>query len=1396
MGFVHSPIRHILESAFVFCCFYGVVPAIDSSARAQESAIVAVDDSPAAEQMLSQAEDQAANNATESARLISRVLDEFGRKLVRVQGKSDRFVDGRSRAESFLRSHPQVLLRFRSAQSGEADRLASASEDRRLIETRLLTTAGLFAAVREVQREVELAQFVSAKDLLDSIENHPDIASVTPSILATLTVLTAWGNGDEAIISSTLQTLANSQDAELRHLAERLTITVKDRMSAVNHTINPLAPTRFGPIPAHAVRLWSEPLENSIYSRLQDSIEAGALPASSSEGSAASGRFLVSIPTVDGALVLVNEGYVLRAYDAYSHLPKWDQFIGAPNAPRTDMQAGDLEVVVVASDCVLALSGHALGSERTGGGRLVCLDLGTGRRRWELAPDRLGDQAEFRDLFFYGAPTVVHNTVVLLGRKVTPRLETVSTVMGVNLQSGAVEWITPVGAAPGVRTAGARPYTTPVAENGRVFISTGAGTSACIDAIDGRIRWIRRDPVPIRDLQLELMPWEMSGAVVTPRGLLTLAPGGTQLQLLAIDSGEEIDSFPVGNATEWGAVRYLLTDRDHSLIYGVGDGIVAFAIADLRTPRWKFTGIPGDDAMIPLPSRSGIRGRVQSGTLENGRSGLIVPLVPQALLLNGDDGTTILTIPCQGPANIVARDGVIAAATNDSLEVLMDAARAQQILLSALEERPQDADAVIGLVEFALQAHDATLLRAATKAIEPAIEAVRNSPERRMRFVGMLIAAARSGLLGRDGSDALFAAIVHAHANPAERAMALVAQGDWLAESGRVAGAIAAWRELLNDPEAARATVPDSQGDTQFVSRTGADAALQRLERMAATPGLPAESTRSAENSPTGGSAAELERFASRLPFTAVAARAWSQASQLRMDEKALAISVGDAAAALDTAIASGNRAVVTEILDRAIVLMRKSDLEITAAQLLDSAVIAGFDVPLASLGGIDASHALLASTAAQLVEDLPRPLAAAEVMTPQSEVTAHLIRGVLAPIRNVGASLSPNGRSYLVVDRSLACLAVPDLAPRWSVALRGEISRVVPLRDGVLVIEQPNREALAAEWIDDGGESRWRIDDLAQAVSLNGGGGAERTECIVLATHQNLDVVRADGVVCAFALVDGRPIWRTVSTIDDVASADASETLVVVAGTRNKSDGSTSWVVALDQSSGKILAQLEVPNDEPIRWVQVMSPGEIAFGTARGVGRWQLFGCGSGMRWLSLNPRLRGTVHGERLATKLVVAEATDRTNVLDWRSGLIEDGRFGMSTKNLSGDGSRKWLRSGTVIVGWSNNGVELFTLAGEAIGSSSLHGTRKIQEVFAASGALVAVEQSIGSNEPRETNLARVGARTLIHRFGWNDGGRIVGVALEAEFTEGRLDRMQLLDGWILLSGPQSTLAIPLP
>ena len=1290
----------------------GVLFATEPASYGQETAVVAVDDSPTAEQLLAQAEEHASNNPAEAARLVSRVLDDFGRKLVRVPGQVDRFIDGRERGELFLRANPQVLHQFRSAQTGEAERLVASGDDRRVVETRLLTSAGLSAAVRETQRAIESAQFASARRLLDSIRDHPDTASLDPSTRATIECLTAWGNGDDATALPSVRELARSDDSEIRRIGERLEALARTPRVEPKGPIDPLSPAPFGSIPSNAVRLWSEPLENSLYARLRNSIEMGAIPPSSSEGSASSGRFLVSIPTVDGSIVLVNEGYVLRAYDAYSHQLRWYKSIGSPNAPGSDRQASDLEVAVVASDCILALSGHALGSERSGGGRLVCLDLETGQRRWDLAPDRLSQRAEFRELFFYGNPTVVRNTVVVLGRKVTPRLETVSTVIGVNLETGAVEWVTPIGAAPGIRTAGARPFTTPALDGGRVFVSTGAGTTSCIDAVDGRVRWIRRDPVPIREMATESMPWELGGAVVTTRGLLTLAPSGTELQLLAIESGEELDSIPVGTATAWGVPRYFLTDRARSLVYGIGDDIVAFRADDLRSPIWKFKGVgqgdPGsqpDNSLIGMVGRPGIRGRVQSGWLENGHPALIVPMLARALLLNGEDGTTALTIPCEGPANLVARDGVIAAVTNESLDVLVDAGRAQQILTKAVAERPRDADAIIGLVEFALRARDEQLLRSATTRIEPALVAVHDDPERRKRIVALLVAAAQSGLLGREGSDALFKAIVNAPGSATDRAIALVAQGDWLAGSDRSAAAIEPWRAVLADPAVARATILDSTDANQPIWRSGGDAALHRLERLAASRGAPSAATRASESAPTADSAAELERYADRMPCTAAAANAWNRAAELRVQERAIANAAGDAVAAIDAAIASADRAVVVETLDRSVVLMRSANLHVTVAQLLDRAVIAGFDVPLKSVDGLSASVVLLGSPASQFVERLPRPIASTELTTAQSEITAHEIRGVLAPVRDVGASLSLNTRSYLLVDRRLSCLTVPDLLPSWSILLRGDMPRIVPQADGVLVIDQPNREALAAELIDDAGHSRWRIDDLSAAVS-DDRKEVDRSECLVLTGSEDVAVVRVDGVVSAFSLRDGLRRWQTNTSVNDVSTADAGETLIAISGTREGVDDRTSWIVAIEQSSGKIVAEIQVANDEQVRWVQVRGAGEIAFGTSQGVGRWQVFGSAMGIRWFSESPRLRATDHGETLGKKLVVTAGTDRTQILDWRSGLVETERFISPTNLLKAENSRRWLRSGSIIVGWSNRGIDLFTLDGESLGSSSCH------------------------------------------------------------------------------------------
>ncbi len=1382
-----------------FCRVVAVLVAahtlFDGRVEAQESAVVAVDDSPTAQQLLSQAEDQAASNPAESARLIGRVLDEFGRKLVRAPGQSDIFVDGRNRAEAFLRSHPRVLERFRSAQAGEAERLAEAGDDRLLLETRLLTPAGVRAAMRQVQRAVESAEFAHAQRILDSIADHPDRSEVDPALLATLRALTAWGVGDVSGASAVVDELNRASDPALVQLSARLAATIRDPITPSKPIASPLLPAAFGEIPSQPVLLWSEPLEQALAPRLAQSIEEGLISAAGSEGAATNGRLLVSIPTIDGALVLVNEGYVLRAYDAYSHLPRWYQLLGAPNAPRSDLLAGDLEVVVAAGDRVLALSGHALGSERSGGGRLVCLDVHTGKRLWEVMPDRFSEQSEFRELFFYGAPTVVRNTVVLLGRKVTARLETVSTVIGINLESGAVEWVTPVGAAPGIRSAGARPYTTPAVDGGSVIVSSGAGTSASLDAIDGRVRWIRRDPVPIRDVQLELMPWEMGGAIVIPQGVLTLAPGSTQIQLLSTIDGRELDAIPIGAGTAWGVVRYLLTDEKRALIFAVGEGITAFAATDLRTPMWKFVGVPGDDSIVSLMGRAGIRGRVQSGSLADGRSALIVPLLSRALLINAKDGAIISSIPCEGPANIVAHDGIIAAATNGSLELFMDSQRARQILVDAVQSESSDIDAALGLIAFALQANDAALLHTATASAARILDVVQSDADRRWRLVELLARAATSGMLPRDASDALFTSIVSALGDPSERAAALIAQGDWLAESGRAAQAIDSWRAVLNNSAVADATMSQLTAGEEDLRQSGSDAAYGRLRALARAADAPSYATHTEKSAPANASASQLEEFASQNPCTPQAARAWIDGAERRMDEQKIAQCAGDAAAALSTAVSTGSRAVVSDVLARAITLLQRADLEITKAQLCDLVVRGGFDVTLPTAGGLSASQTLAASPAANLVAGLARPAAAEESHDSDAPVRSQFLHGVLAPTRDVGASSAAGLRTYIVADHHLTCLAAPNLTPLWTVSLLGEMPFVIPLREGVIIIDQRDRETLAAEWIDDTGLRRWRIDDLSAAVDGIAAVAAP-SECLVVGGRENLVVARPGGSVRAFSVWDGLPRWEGRHPLDEIACADAGETLIALSGTRAAPDARTSWLVALDVRTGDVIAEAPTPSDEPVRWIQILGAGEVAFGTTRGVGRWQLYGPAAGVRWHAINARLRGSIRCEPLGSFIVVSDATDRPTILDWESGTIDDSKFVSVRAQPTAEGSRRWIRSDSTILGWTNSEVDLFSLQGEALGSSRLHGTRRIQSVLPASGAILAVEQSDKANEPREFGLNRAAMQLFVHRFGWGDGGRIVAPALEVEFTDPRLDRMQLLDGWLLLGGSQRTLAIPLP
>jgi len=1352
--------------------------------HAQEFAVVVVDDSPTAEQMLEQAQDQAEGNPAESARLIARVLDEFGRRLVHVTGKTDQFCDARARCESFLLAEQRVLASFRAAQSSDAQRQLDAGLVRTVYDTRLWTPAGLAAAIRLAQDAVDTASFAQAQAFLQSVANHPDLASVDRTLLMTLRALAAAGLGER---ERAMQWAAEAQSIGTpagRAAGDRLSTIIAAFPPTEGAPISPLIAGPFGTVADNAVRLWSDPLENSIAARLRDAVESG-MQSDPAPDSLSSGRLLVSMPTVVGSTVLVNEGYVLRAYDAFSMEPRWYQFIGAANAPRSDTQVGDLQVVTVVGDRVLTLSGHALGNERSGGGRLVCVDLASGQRLWEFGLDRIANAYGLNDTFLSGAPTVAGDTVVLMGRKVTSRLETVSSAIGIDLRSGLIRWITPVGVAPGIRAAVARPYTTPTAVGNTVFVSSGAGAVACLDGVDGRVRWVRRDPVPIRDMLLDVSPWEMGGPTLTSRGIALIAPGGQRLLMLDAATGDEIDSVPIGRGTILDTVRYVLADAQGNTLFLVGDSVTAVAVSDIRRPLWRFRDESDEGALLLATARSPIRGRVEVGWLPDNRSALVVPLAEGTALIDGTNGARLLTLPVRGPALVTIRDGIATAVGNQSIEVLMDPARARSILTDSIVRRPADPDVLLGLVEFALRNKDVVALRLATQSATAAIVAAGDQPERRSQLIRALIDAARSGLLGRDGSDALFTQLAASACGSSDRALVILAQGDWLEQSGRIDAAVAAWRQVLTSTEMSSAmVVADGEDGTRRVASS--QAVITRLREVIRRSGPIRETT----PMPTKGSTHELIVWAAAQSGTLGSARAWLEAARLQLGVGDTAVAAASCMSALEAAIVCGQEETLLTTLRGAMEVFASADLHLARAQAVDRVRCCGI---MPSHWDASAELRNVPEWARWTVDGMPRPESASVTASNGAAPEAVVLRGKLVPTGIGHDQSSLHGQAFLQDEGTLVCVEGPALVERWRVELRSEATFVIPSGKGAVIIEQPDRGICSLRRVDGDGAGIWAIENLELFLAPDRpmtGAGLHR----VMQGTSDLIVTRYDGWMGSISLSNGTLLWARDGGLSEVLAVDASETAIVVAGIVPTLDSPKSSVFLYDRATGKRLAECELVDDQ-IRWVSAVNPGVVLFGSIRGLGRWDAFGPLSGIVWQSTASRVRATGEGQVLGPICITTDTMDRTVPTDWSTGRLQTDRFSVPGAARGRESIRRWMRSGDLVITWSAEGVAMFALDGSLRGVSALHGDRMVDGVVAQSSALLAVEQ-LGRAAVARGMGAPGTSQVLLHRLGWSEGARLLGAAYQVDFVQGKLDRASALNGWLLLGGPQSTVAVSLP
>ncbi|MFH5804955.1 PQQ-binding-like beta-propeller repeat protein [Alienimonas sp. DA493] len=140
---------------------------------------------------------------------------------------------------------------------------------------------------------------------------------------------------------------------------------------------------------------------------------------------------------------------------------------------------------------------------------LVCLNLRReGELRWETPADALGAGGDPLDpaaaaWSWEGTPALGLDPLTgaprafAVARRNRPR--PLLEVVALNLADGSILWRAPLGAArsvpaPGTRT---RSSITPTLVGGRLFLGTGAGAVACLDAADGRPVWLTahdRDP--------------------------------------------------------------------------------------------------------------------------------------------------------------------------------------------------------------------------------------------------------------------------------------------------------------------------------------------------------------------------------------------------------------------------------------------------------------------------------------------------------------------------------------------------------------------------------------------------------------------------------------------------------------------------------------------------------------------------------------------------------------------------------------------------------------------------------------------------------------------------------------------------------------------------------------
>lgn len=1416
----------LIRTTTALCCLMIGFWLIGPAAGQQDNPVY-VDDSPHARGQLERALEQMDDNLGEAVRLFQELLDESAFRVVpRADGRPGEFIAIRRGVLQLLQSDPALLERYRTIETPRAERLREAGAFEQLVATRVLTAPGLDALLTLAQRAVERAHFRTALELLKETRDHPDLSDTDALHAWHLTALAARHLNDRDTAQRARDALTTFDQAALPFLEQldRLDaietggrdtggLTIFDR--STTEDLSALV----------SENIWSIPLEESLHKRRTNQ-ERNARPTFSRNiiPSREDGHLLTATATVTPTAVYISQGHRISAHDRLSGQPIWDEpFTDRPRltiVDREDELPMDLSLVAVSHDAVVTLTGHAYSTQRSSDGRIICLDKRTGEERWSRRLDRLDGQEEFEGLFPHGMPIIHDGTVYLVARKVSAQSLSSCYVLAFDLESGQIRWHRHIVSSGAIRR-GVRAFSALSYKDGALYVASSIGAVAKLTARTGETVWLRRHSVPLIPSVQEQnrLPWELSAPVVTHDRVIALMPGLRQINEYDRATGAVLASHSTTDSSRWGSPSYLLSDDEH--LYLIGQDVRAFSLDDIEQTVWMY---PEAGSGPIRPGQRPVRGRVQLTA-----DALLIPTEKELVICDRRSGEVINRILIEEPVNAVADGAQLVAATADELRVYMSLDRAEELLRERIAADPADPTPAVSLLRLAIRELRLSLILESAQLAHQAIERApgEKAVRQRQALFSMLLEVDPRAWGGETQTIHQFFDLMAAVAqNKTQQIAYRLAYGDWLAQEEPEA-AITQYQSILEseslhgyhwheDDRSRPARAWATERISVLIDQHGSGIYQDAARRGEAEFNARREASRTEISGLLG--------VAWRYPFAEAAVDSLIEASR-RMERR------GDHARSLDMLTAllrltPSDSEVTRERLERYVGMIVEHALDLgrdRVAREVLAFVADHFDDPAVQVPGESPDVRRRVNEWRRTLEQEQQAVTQRPRLGSQRG-TAVALNGTLLPRAEEPRQTTQTAdRFVLQTPHGLAMMAADDLTRIWSRSWRQISSNALPETMVQLAISE--REFLLqtidpqglSELISlhaESGEERWRspsrgalFPEYEQRLErLDGrrlvgpdGKHFEPHEVIVRVGDESIIKSQRLGEIAALDRRDGTVRWSRATPFDRIFHVMQHGDRVVLSGLGERPGDAPrgTMIQSYDLHDGTPLSAtphtIEEFGSEDVLWLQPGLSGTVIFGSHAGVGCldlirdeviWQIdaYDASSAVKSVQSGGIVllvtdAGTIHRIDPLTGAISSPLPRPETIEDTRPALLD-----------------LRIEAGAILVRERQRWYRL-SPDGEILGADAVREDRNYLSTQRGHDRrlLISALQPVQRRHDE-------GAGWRTHHPYWiyivDENGRLMDETIELPPLNEPVRSSGLIDGWLLLSTEQRTIAVPFP